>query len=89
MEEFLRVGGEAGVTQSDELRVFRNVLGLMSCYGDDGYGDRPADMSRVVYWFQHVGNVPQPRPEVTPEILPAAARMLARQRARKRPSASD
>jgi len=88
-EEFLRVCGEAGVAPSNELRVFRSVLGMISRYGDDGYGDRPADMSRIVYWFQHVGNVPQPRPEVTPEILQAAARTLAREPSRTRPSATD
>ena len=81
-EEFVRVCGEAGVAKSDELRTFRAVLGLMSRYGDDGYDDRPVDMSRIVYWFQHVGNVPPPRPANTPELIQAAARTLARERER-------
>ena len=81
-EEFLRVCGEAGVAKSDELRTFRTVLGLISHHGDDGYGDRPADRSRIVYWFQHVGNVPPPRPADTPELIQAAARTLARERER-------
>jgi hypothetical protein len=27
---------------------------MIDRYGDDGYGDKPADMSRIIYWFQHV-----------------------------------
>ena len=38
------------------------MMALLSYHGDDGYGDRPADMSRIVYWFQHVdNNFPEPR----------------------------
>jgi hypothetical protein len=53
-EEFLRVCGEAGTPQRAQLDVFKSVLRMIDRYGDDGYGDKPADMSRVVYWFQHV-----------------------------------
>jgi hypothetical protein len=53
-EEFLRICGEAGTPQRAQLTVFESVLRLLDRYGDDGYGDKPADMSRVVYWFQHV-----------------------------------
>jgi hypothetical protein len=53
-EEFLRVCGEAGTPQRAQLDVFKSVLRMIDRYGDDGYGDKPADMSRVIYWFQHV-----------------------------------
>jgi hypothetical protein len=53
-EEFLRVCGEAGTPQRVQLDTFRAVLRMIDRYGDDGYGDKPADMTRVVYWFQHV-----------------------------------
>jgi hypothetical protein len=52
--EFLRVCGEAGTPQRAQLDVFRSVLRMIDRYGDDGYGDKPADMSRIIYWFQHV-----------------------------------
>jgi hypothetical protein len=53
-DEFLRICGEAGVPQRAQLETFRAVLRLIDRYGDDGQGDKPADVSRVVYWFQHV-----------------------------------
>ena len=52
------------------------------CHGDDGYGDRPVDMPRIVYWFQHVDKVPSPPPANTPELIQAAARRLAQDRER-------
>jgi hypothetical protein len=52
--EFLRICGEAGTPERAELDTFRSVLRCIDRYGDDGYGDKPQDMSRVVYWFQHV-----------------------------------
>jgi hypothetical protein len=53
-EEFLRVCAEAGIPKRAELDTFRAVVRMIDRYGDDGYGDKPADMSRIVYWFQHV-----------------------------------
>jgi hypothetical protein len=53
-EEFLRICGEAGTPKRAELDVFKSVLRCIDRYGDDGYGDKPAEMSRIVYWFQHV-----------------------------------
>ena len=53
-EEFLRVCKDAGVAKEAELRTFRAVLGMIERHGDDGHGDKPAEMSRIVYWFQHV-----------------------------------
>jgi hypothetical protein len=53
-EEFLRICSKAGTPKRAELDVFRSVLRMLDRYGDDGYGDKPADMSRIVYWFQHV-----------------------------------
>jgi hypothetical protein len=52
--EFLRICGEAGTPQRAQLDTFRSVLRCIDRYGDDGYGDKPADMSRIIYWFQHV-----------------------------------
>ena len=60
-EEFLRLCSDTGVPKSQELRTFRSMMALLSYHGDDGYGDRYADMSHIVYWFQHVGNIPEPR----------------------------
>ena len=48
------------MAKSDEFRTFRIMVNFMSRHGDDGYGDRPADMTRIIYWFQHVDNVPEP-----------------------------
>ena len=60
--EFLRLCSEAGVSRSDEERQFRSMIKLLSRHGNDGYGDRPADVTRIVYWFlQHVDNIPEPR----------------------------
>ena len=53
--EFLRVCSESGT--GDGLSTFRNMITLMDRQCDDGYGDKPSDMSRVVYWFQHVAPV--------------------------------
>ena len=53
-QEFLRVCGDAGVPRAAEERHFRSLVVLLCRYGSDGYGDRPADMTRVVYWFQHL-----------------------------------
>ena len=53
-EEFLGVCKDAGVAKEAELRTFRAVLGMIERHGDDGHGDKPAEMSRIVYWFQHV-----------------------------------
>ena len=48
-QDFLRLCGEAVPATH-----FRSLIGLLARYGNDGYGDRPADMTRVVYWFQHL-----------------------------------
>jgi hypothetical protein len=53
-EEFLRISGEAGTPQRAQLTVFESTMRLLDRHGDDGYGDKPAEMSRIVYWFQHV-----------------------------------
>ena len=52
---------ESGVVASAELATFRDMIRLMDRYGDDGHGDKPVDMSRVVYWFQHVAPVTRSR----------------------------
>ena len=59
--EFLRVCSESGVT-GDGFATFRNMIKLMDRHGDDGYGDKPSDMSRIVYWFQHVAPVTRVAP---------------------------
>ena len=53
-EEFVRLCGEAGVCRDAEERHFRSMVGMMSAYGNDGFGDKPKDMLRCVYWFQHL-----------------------------------
>ncbi len=53
-EEFLRICAESGTPKSAELHAFRYTIRFIDRYGDDGYGDRPEDMSRIIYWFQHV-----------------------------------
>ena len=63
-EEFRRICRDAGVSASDELDTFRRMIQLLDRHGDDGYGDRPADMPRITYWFQHVAPVTREAPEV-------------------------
>ena len=60
-EEFRRICRDAGVSASDELDTFRRMVQLLDRHGDDGYGDRPADMPRITYWFQHVAPVTRDR----------------------------
>ena len=60
-EEFRRICRDAGVSASDELDTFRRMVQLLDRHGDDGYGDRPADMPRITYWFQHVAPVTRAR----------------------------
>ncbi len=52
--DFLRLCGEVGVPRDAEEQHFRSLIRLIARHGDDGHGDRPADMTRVVYWFQHL-----------------------------------
>ena len=53
-DEFLRLCGETGVPSDAEKQHFRALVDMMARYGNDGYNDRPAEMTRVVYWFQHL-----------------------------------
>ncbi len=53
-DEFLRLCGEAGVPRHAEEQDFRALVDMMARYGNDGYNDRPAEMTRVVYCFQHL-----------------------------------
>ena len=46
-QEFIRMCADSGVLAADELRIFRTMLNFMVRHGDDGYGDRSADMSRI------------------------------------------
>jgi hypothetical protein len=68
------VCGEAGTPQRAQLETFRSVLRMIDRYGDDGYGDKPTDMSRIIYWFQHVP--------------PARSRSPRRRRAQRVPPSS-
>jgi hypothetical protein len=67
--DFLRICDEAGTPPRAQLDTLRAVLRCIDRYGDDGYGDKPADMSRVVYWFQHV---PPPARSRSPRRAPRA-----------------
>lgn len=53
-EEFLRLCAVCGVPSSKELPIFRSVICSIAKYGDTGFGEKPEDMTRIVYWFQHV-----------------------------------
>ena len=75
-EEFRHVCSVSGVAASVEPAPFRNVIRMIDGYGDDGYGDKPADMSRIVCWFQHVAASTRDRcrsrsREQTPPVDPA------------------
>jgi len=63
-EEFQRACRDTGV--DDEMATFRRMIQLLDRHGDDGYGDKPSDMSRVVYWFQHVPRDRSRSPHPTP-----------------------
>lgn len=44
-------------TKKDENKfeeVLYSITRLIYRHGDDGYGDKPADMDRITYWFQHL-----------------------------------
>ena len=50
-----------GVVSTDDERFFplladvsERVYKLLSRYNDDGYGDKPADLHRITYWYQHL-----------------------------------
>ena len=44
-----------GVTGKPAFRdALNKVKDLVERHGSDGYGDKPDDMSRVAYWFQHL-----------------------------------
>ena len=77
-EEYLRTCSVMGLEKADEIRIFRKMLSLINRHGDDGHGDRPAEMSRIVYWFQHADNCPTPRAANTPELLAAARHQMAK-----------
>ena len=47
--DFLRLCGEVGVPRDADEQHFRSLIRLIARHGDDGHGDRPADMTRVVY----------------------------------------
>jgi hypothetical protein len=34
--------------------IIIQVLNLIERYGEDGMGDKPKDMNRVVYWLSHL-----------------------------------
>ncbi len=59
--EFQRICRDAGVVADDELATFRSMIRLLYRHGDDGHGDKPPDMSRIIYWFQHAPLVTRDR----------------------------
>ena len=52
--DFLRLCGEVCAPRDAEEQHFRSLIRLIARHGDDDHGDRPADMTRIVYWFQHL-----------------------------------
>ena len=53
-EEFVRLCQETGVPREAEKQHLRALVNNMATYGNDGMGDKPPEMTRVVYWFQHL-----------------------------------
>ena len=53
-EEFVRLCQETGVPREAEKQHFRALVNNMASYGNDGFGDKPPEMTRIVYWFQHL-----------------------------------
>ena len=43
-----------------EREVIHWLLNRCKRYGDDGMGDKPADMSTTTYWLQHLGGDSDP-----------------------------
>ena len=43
-----------GVCRRLRTRATRAIMDMIRRYGDDGMGDKPPEMSRVAYWFQHI-----------------------------------
>ena len=52
--EFKEACAVTGIPASEQLATFSKMLKMIESYGDTGYGDKPDDMSRIAYWFQHV-----------------------------------
>jgi hypothetical protein len=59
IKEYIRV--TRGVKDVDTRKmkkvrhdIFIQVLNLIERYGEDGMGDKPKDMNRVVYWLSHL-----------------------------------
>ena len=66
--EFQRVCRDSGLGASEERPTFEKMVKLMYRYGDSGFGQKPTDMSRVVYWYQHAmsdGSGQMAEPEAT------------------------
>jgi len=54
--EFLSSAEIAGIKKGDQSQAFIAMVKMMGRWGDDGMGDKPTGMSRVVYWFQHIAD---------------------------------
>ena len=49
---FLQVAGI--IHKNIQRDMFFSLKDLIDRYGDDGMGDKPADVSRITYWAQHL-----------------------------------
>ena len=47
------------------------ILDMCKRYGDDGMGDKPADVSTTLYWLQHLGEG-GPNPHLWGRLMAAA-----------------
>jgi len=36
------------------LETLELIRDMISRFGEDGFGNKPADMNRVIYWLQHI-----------------------------------
>ena len=72
--EFKEVCAVAGIPASEQLATLTKMSNMLDRYGDTGYGDKPDDMSRVAYWFQHVA--PEQAPSATSVSASAAMEVL-------------
>jgi len=91
--------------ESKDINVLLDTLGLkhksvrrdfifairrqIERYGDDGYGDKPSDMSRVMYWGQHLDTAKFQKDEVECQALVAKAVVQKEKKAKKAKKATE
>ena len=61
VEDIVGIKAEASSLRAERIKYSKTVSAVRAAvermiddYGDSGFGDKPEDMCRVVYWLQHL-----------------------------------